>query len=369
MTETAKRIVIAAAGTGGHVMPGLAVARELKRRGWSLSWLGTLSGMEGGLVARDQIPFTGLNFRGVRGRGLFGALTGGLKLVGAFFAARAQLKRARPSVVFSTGGYVAVPVGFAARSLGIPLVMMNCDADLLMSTNTLMPFTTALACGFAGGARSFAKDKGVITGNPVRADIVALSSVRERFAGRSGPLKLFVFGGSLGAKVLNETLPQALALMPAAERPTVVHQTGRDRDEAVRAAYAALGVTADVRAFINDMATEYANADVVICRSGATSVSELAVGGVPAILVPFVAKTTAHQLGNARYMASKEAAILLEQKDLTPESLKTLLEGLTRERLVALGENAARLGKARATENVADLIERVSAGLAPQEIA
>lgn len=369
MTEKTRSVYIAAAGTGGHVMPGLAVARELQRRGWTTAWLGTTTGMESGLVARERIPFTGLNFQGVRGRGLFGAIKGGLKLISAFFAARSVLANARPSVVFSTGGYVAVPVGFAARSLGIPLVMMNCDADLLMSTNTLMPFCQALACGFAGGARSFAKEKGVITGNPVRAEIVALPRPEERMASHTGPLKVFIFGGSLGAKVLNEVVPEAIAAMPAELRPQVVHQTGKDRDAEVREHYSRLGIEAEVVPFIHDMAARYRDCDVVISRSGATSISELAVGGIPAILVPFVAKTTAHQLGNARYMASHDAAILLEQKDLTPDSLKAILTSLTREKLIEMGKNARALGQAKASENVVDLIERIYEGKGPQEVA
>lgn len=369
MTEKKRTVYIAAAGTGGHVMPGLAVARELKARGWEVAWLGTTTGMESDLVGCEGIPFMGLNFQGVRGRGLLGAVKGGLKLIQAFFAARSVLAEARPTIIFSTGGYIAVPVGFAARSLGIPLVMMNCDADLLMSTNTLLKVCQAVACGFAGGARSFAKSKGVITGNPVRAEIVALPPTEERFAEHTGPLKLFVFGGSLGAKVLNDVLPEALALLPPEERPVVVHQTGKNRDEEVREHYARVGVEAEVLPFITDMAARYRECDVVLCRSGATSVSELCVGGVPAILVPFVAKTTAHQLGNARYMVSNDAAILMEQKDCTPEAVKNLLASLTREKLLKIGQSARALGHARASENVADLIERISEGKGPQEAA
>ena len=353
-----KCIVIAAAGTGGHVMPGIAVAKVLQSRGWRLHWVGTTTGMERGLVEKQAIDFDALNFQGVRGKGLLGAVKGGVKLLAAFFQARSILKRLRPKAVFSTGGYIAVPVGWAAKRLGIPLVLMNCDADLLMSTNTLLPISKALACGFAGGARSFAGSKGVVTGNPVRESILAIPPVQERWAGREGVLKLFVFGGSLGAKVINDVLPEALALIPEASRPMVVHQTGKNRDDEVRAHYERLGVKADVRPFIDDMAHEYSQCDVVLSRSGATSVSELCAAGVPAILVPFVAKTTSHQRGNARYMQSQGAAIVVEQSDFTPEYVKTLLSGLTREKLSEMATRARELAKPKAAEEVANLVEK-----------
>ena len=197
-TNKERVLVIAAAGTGGHVMPGLAVARVMKERGWRIVWIGTTTGMEGGLVEREGIEFHALNFQGVRGKGLAGAVKGGIKMLKAIWESRALLKKIKPDLVFSTGGYVAVPVGFAAQNLKRPIVLMNCDADLLMSTNTLMPFTSALACGFAGGARTFAGAKGHTTGNPVRAEIAALPAPAERLAGRFGPLRLFVFGGRPG---------------------------------------------------------------------------------------------------------------------------------------------------------------------------
>ena len=170
MSTDSKHLVILAAGTGGHVMPGLAVAKVMASRGWKISWVGTVAGMERGLVERHGIPFHALDFQGVRGRGPLGAIKGGFKLIGAFFASMKLLNELKPDAVFSTGGYVAVPFGFAAHRRKLPLVMMNCDADLLMSTNTLLPFCDALACGFAGGARTFAKEKGRTTGNPCYED-------------------------------------------------------------------------------------------------------------------------------------------------------------------------------------------------------
>lgn len=361
MSAPEKHLVIAAAGTGGHVFPGLAVARVMMARGWRVSWVGTKTGMESALVAKDGIPFHALDFSGVRGKGKLGALKGLVKLCEAFFASRRLLSDLKPDAYFSTGGYVAVPSGWGAKSLHLPIVLMNCDADLLMSTNTLMKACDALACGFAGGARTFARSKGHTTGNPVRADIAAVPDPDARFAGREGPLKLFVFGGSLGAQVLNDVLPEALAKIPAEVRPKVLHQTGRDRDEPVRAAYARLGVEAEVVPFIDDMAARYAESDLVICRAGATSVSEICAAGAASILVPFVAKTTAHQLGNARYMEREGAARLLEQKDCTAENLAAMLAAMTRGDALALARRARALAKADAAERVADLIEETCA--------
>ena len=357
-----RTLVIVAAGTGGHVMPGLAVARVMKRRGWRIVWIGTTTGMEGDLVAREGIEFHALNFQGVRGKGLMGAVKGGLKMLKAIWESRALLKKIKPDLVFSTGGYVAVPVGLAAQSLKRQIVLMNCDADHLMSTNTLMPFTSALACGFAGGARTFAGVKGHTTGNPVRAEIAAIPAPAERFAGRFGPLRLFVFGGSLGAQILNDVVPEALARIPAEHRPVVLHQTGRGRDAEVRAHYEKLGVAAEVVPFIDDMAARYRESDLVICRSGATSCSELCAAGAAAVLVPFIAKTTKHQLGNARYLAERKAAWLVEQPEFTPEKVAALIEGVDREKLLAVAQAARAIAVPDAAVKVADLIEETLAG-------
>ena len=356
-----KKLVIAAAGTGGHVMPGLAVARVMQERGWDISWVGTTTGMEAGLVGKRNIPFYGLNFQGVRGKGVFGAVKGGFKLIGAFFESRRLLKEIAPDAVFSTGGYVAVPLGTAAHRMKLPLVMMNCDADLLMSTNTLLPFCDALACGFAGGARTFAKEKGRTTGNPVRADIVAIAPPQDRMADRQGQLRLFVFGGSLGAQIFNDVMPAVMAAIPESERPEIVHQTGKDRDAPVRAAYEKAGVKAEVVPFIDNMAARYEACDVVICRAGATSISELCAAGAASILVPFVAKTTSHQMGNARYMAERHASILVPQEEFTVERMAELISGLTRDRLLELAKNARATARPQAAEAVADLIEEITA--------
>ena len=352
-----KHLIIAAAGTGGHVMPGLAVAEEMKKRGWTVSWIGTPVGMESRLVGQRNIEFDALDFTGMRGKGIKHMFTGALKLVKACFAAKALVEKRQASAMFSTGGYIAVPAAFGARSKNKPLIMMNCDAGSLMSVRAVMPWAQAVMCGFDGECAHRAGAKAIVSGNPVREDILALPEPQQRYAARTGKLNLLVFGGSLGAKVLNETVPAAIAKFPLEERPIVTHQCGKNAVEDVKALYAKYGVEAQVISFIDDMASAYNKADVVVCRAGATTVSELTAGGIPAILVPFVVSTTQHQLGNARYMQDEGAGILLEQKDLTPDSLYEKLRSLTREDLLTMADKARSLAKRGAAKTVADTIE------------
>lgn len=355
-----KHLIIAAAGTGGHVMPGLAVAEEMKKRGWTVSWIGTPVGMESRLVGQKHIEFDALDFTGMRGKGLKHMVGGALKLIKACFAAKKIVEHRQAAALFSTGGYIAVPAAFGARSKNKPLIMMNCDAGSLMSVRAVMPWAQAVMCGFDGECAQRAGAKAVVSGNPVREDILALPEPAERYAGRTGKMHLLVFGGSLGAQVLNETVPAALAKYDPADRPTITHQCGKNAVESVKALYVKYGVEAEVVSFIDDMASAYQRADVVVCRAGATTVSELTAGGVPAILVPFVVSTTQHQLGNARYMQEEGAGMLLEQKDLTPDSLYEKLSRLTREDLLAMATKARSLAKRGAAQTVADTIERLA---------
>jgi UDP-N-acetylglucosamine--N-acetylmuramyl-(pentapeptide) pyrophosphoryl-undecaprenol N-acetylglucosamine transferase len=354
-------LVVVAAGTGGHVMPGLAVAEALRGRGWSVSWLGTQTGMERGLVERHGIAFDAIDFSGLRGKGLKTLLLGGFLLLRALWQSRARLRARSPKVVFSTGGYVAVPAGMAASTLGVPLVLMNSDADSLLSTRVLTPISSGVLCGFDGAAVRKAGGKGLVTGNPVRAEIAAIPVPAARYSGRSGPLQLLVIGGSLGAQVLNETVPAALARIPAADRPRVVHQCGAKHVASIQAAYRDAGVEAEIVPFIDDIARRYAEADVVLCRAGAITVTELAAAGVPSILVPLVVSTTQHQRTNAEFMAGKGAALHLPQDQLTAERLATLLAGLTRAQLLGIAAAARALGRPDATATVAAVIEKVAA--------
>lgn len=356
-----KHLLIAAAGTGGHVMPGLAVAKIMQSRGWSVSWMGTQTGMESRLVSAHGIAFEGLDFRGVRGKGPLGAIQGVIKLLLATRKAKKSLAQMKPDVLFTTGGYIAVPVCKGAAKTRTPVALMNCDSDVLMSSKIVMKQAAAVACGFAGSARSMAGDKGRITGNPVRKDIEELPRPEQRLADRTGRLRLLVFGGSLGAKVLNETVPQALALFEPDQRPIVVHQTGESAREQVAERYRALGIEATVVSFIDDMAGAYRDSDIVLCRAGAMTVSELCAAGAASILVPLVLKTTRHQLGNARYMAERGAAILMEQPQLTPEHLFGVLMSLKRDKILALATAARSLSRQDAAVAVADMIEELVA--------
>lgn len=351
-------LVVMAAGTGGHVIPGLAVAQELQARGWTVSWLGTPQGMENRLVPTDRIPLDRIGFSGLRGKGLLHTLTGGMRLLKAFGECLAILRRRRADAVLGMGGYVCFPGGLMASVLNKPLMLVNADASLLMSNRALLPVADRVGFGFDGAAATKTK-RALVTGNPVRAEIEALPEPAVRYAGREGPLRLLVVGGSLGARVLNETLPAALALLPADARPAVVHQTGALQRDAVRAAYEAAGVEAEVVAFIDDMAAHLAACDVVVCRAGAVTVSELCAAGVASVLVPLIVSTTSHQRDNAQFMAQHGAALHLPQSEMSPQSLATLLGGMDRAGLLAIAEKARSLSRPRAAARVADEIERL----------
>ena len=353
-----KHLIVMAAGTGGHVIPGLAVAREMQSRGWSISWLGTPAGMENKLVPPSGIPIDTIGFSGLRGKGLLHTLTGGLRMLIAFWQCQRIIRARRASAVLGMGGYVCFPGGLMASLLNRPLVLVNADASLLMSNKALLPVADAVAFGFDGAAAQKVKHA-VVTGNPVRAEIENLPPPVDRFAGRSGALRVLVVGGSLGAKVLNECVPQALALLDAPSRPAVTHQTGQANLASVQAAYADAKVDADVLPFIDDMARRLADCDVIVCRAGAVTVSELCAAGVAAVLVPLVVSTTSHQRDNALYMAQHGAALHLPQRELAPERLAELLRGLTREALLAMAEKARALSRPRAAARVADEIERL----------
>jgi UDP-N-acetylglucosamine--N-acetylmuramyl-(pentapeptide) pyrophosphoryl-undecaprenol N-acetylglucosamine transferase len=350
-------LVIMAAGTGGHIIPGLAVAKEMQSRGWTVSWLGTREGMENRMVPAAGIALDAIGFSGLRGKGMVHTLTGGLRLLKAFWECLGLLRKRSADVVLGMGGYVCFPGGLMASLLGKPLLLVNADASLLLSNKALLPVADRIAFGFDGAAATTHK-RAVVTGNPVRAEIEALPPPAERLAGRRGPVKLLVVGGSLGARVLNETLPAALALIPADQRPQVVHQTGTLQRDGVREAYVKAGVDAgiEVLPFIDNMAERLAACDLMICRAGAVTVSELCAGGVPAVLVPLIVSTTAHQRDNALFMAQHGAAIHLPQTELTPARLASLLQSLDRSELLAMAEKARTLARPRAAARVADEI-------------
>jgi len=353
---TARHLVVMAAGTGGHVIPGLAVARAMQSRGWTVSWLGTTHGMENRLVPPSGIALDTIAFSGLRGKGLLHALAGGLRLIAAFWNCLRILRRRSADAVLGMGGYVCFPGGMAAALLGKPLVLVNADASLLLSNRWLLPVADRVAFGFDGEAARRTKNA-VVTGNPVRSEIEALAVPEARFAGRSGPLRLLVVGGSLGAQVLNECVPQALALCAETQRLRVTHQTGEAHLAAVRDGYARAGVEAELLPFIDDMSRRLAECDVLVCRAGAVTVSEICAAGVASVLVPLVVSTTGHQRDNAEHMARHAAAIHLPQSELAPQRLAELLRGLTRPALLAMAQKARAIALPHAAARVADELE------------
>ncbi len=353
-------LVVMAAGTGGHIMPGLAVAREMQGRGWSVSWLGTSHGMENQLVPPAQIPLDTIRFSGLRGKGLLHAATGGLRLLKAFWDCWGILRRRGADAVLGMGGYVCFPGGLMASLLNKPLLLVNADAALLMSNRSLLPVADRVAFGFAGDSAAKTKNA-VVTGNPVRAEIESIAAPAERYAARQGPLRLLVVGGSLGAQVLNQTVPAAVALLPDGLRPRITHQTGAAQADDVRTAYAQVGVSAEVLPFIDDMARRLADCDLMVCRAGAITVSELCAAGVPAILVPLIVSTTAHQRDNAQWLAGQGGALHLPQAQLTAQSLADALLGLSRDTLLAMAIKARALARPHAAARVADEIEKLVA--------
>jgi len=355
---THRHLVVMAAGTGGHVIPGLAVAREMQQRGWTVSWLGTTHGMENKLVPPSGIAMDNIAFSGLRGKGLMHTLTGGFRLLGAFWRCARILKRRKADAVLGMGGYVCFPGGLMTTALGKPLMLVNADAALLMSNRALLGIADRIAFGFDGKDIQKIK-RAVVTGNPVRAEIESLPMPAERFAGRSGPLRLLVVGGSLGAKALNDCVPQALALIDEALRPQVTHQTGAANHTAVLAAYDQAKVRGEVVPFIDNMAQRLADCDVILCRAGAVTVSELCAAGVPGVLVPLIVSTTSHQTDNAQWLAAHGAGIHLPQAELSPRKLADLLTGLTREVLLTMATKARSLAKPKAAARVADELERL----------
>ncbi|HEY9192315.1 MAG TPA: undecaprenyldiphospho-muramoylpentapeptide beta-N-acetylglucosaminyltransferase [Methyloversatilis sp.] len=342
--------LIMAGGTGGHIYPGLAVADELRARGWRVVWLGNADGMEARIVPPRGYDLQSIRFNALRGKGLARKLMLPLNLLRGFRQALAVLGRVQPQVVLGLGGYVTFPGGMMAVLRGIPLVLHEQNSVAGLANRVLARVADRVLAGFPNALAG-----AHWTGNPVRADIAALPEPAVRFAGRSGPLKLLVVGGSLGAQALNEAVPQALALIPEPERPQVTHQAGERNMPALEAAYAKAGVDATLAPFIDDMAGAYARADLVICRAGALTVAELAAAGVGAILVPFPHAVDDHQTGNARFLAETGGAVLMPQDTLTPASLAVLLNSLDRTRLLDMAQCARAQARPGATAEVADI--------------
>ena len=344
-----KTLMVMAGGTGGHIYPGLAVADFLRDAGWRIVWLGNPDGMEAGLVPSRGYEVAWGRFAALRGKGLLTKLLLPINLLRGFWQALRALSRVKPDVVLGMGGYITFPGGMMAALTGRPLVLHEQNSVAGLANKVLAGVADRVMTGFPN-----VFGKGTWAGNPVRADIALLPAPAARFAGRQGPLRVLVVGGSLGATALNEIVPQALALIDPANRPAVTHQSGSKQIHALRAHYAKAGVAAELLPFIDDMAARYADADLVICRAGALTVAELAAAGVGSVLIPFPFAVDDHQTRNAQFLADAGAAVLVPQRELTPASLAALMRSMTRERLLEMAQKARGLAKPDATRVVAE---------------
>jgi UDP-N-acetylglucosamine--N-acetylmuramyl-(pentapeptide) pyrophosphoryl-undecaprenol N-acetylglucosamine transferase len=342
-------VMIMAGGTGGHIFPGLAVAECMRAAGWEVVWMGAKSGMEARIVPPRGYRMAWIRARALRGKGLLAKLLLPANLLWSFWESGRAVFRLRPDVVLGMGGYVAFPGGMMASLLARPLAVHEQNAIAGLANRVLAALADKAMVAFPGALK-----KAEWTGNPVRAEIAALAAPDERLSKRSGPLRLLVVGGSLGAQALNQAVPSALALFAPQERPRVVHQAGEAHLEALRENYAAAGVEGELVAFIDDMARRYAEADLVLCRAGATTVAELCAGGIASVLVPFPHAVDDHQSANARFLSERGAAILLPQSEMSAGALAGLLRSLDRSRLLAMARAARALGKPDAARVVAE---------------
>lgn len=349
-------LMVMAGGTGGHVYPAMAVADYLKGKGWNIVWLATEGGMENRLITGKGYSVAMIRMSGVRGKGLLRWLNLPFQLLRACLQSRQAIRAHRPDVVLGMGGFAAFPGGLMARILRRPLVIHEQNSIAGLTNRVLSKFATRVLAAFPS---AFGR-KAALVGNPVRGDIAAIPLPEERYFGRTGPLRLLVVGGSLGAQALNEVVPQALALLPPASRPRVIHQAGAKHIDSLVENYRKAGVEAETRAFIEDMADMYAWCDLVICRAGALTIAEVAAVGVASVLVPFPHAVDDHQTYNARYLSENGAAVLVPQAELTARHLAGMLAEFTRTTLQDMAERARGLGKPEATQSVAQICMEVA---------
>jgi UDP-N-acetylglucosamine--N-acetylmuramyl-(pentapeptide) pyrophosphoryl-undecaprenol N-acetylglucosamine transferase len=347
--------LIMAGGTGGHIFPGLAVAEALRERGWRVHWLGAPGSMESRLVPPRGFPLELVEFGGVRGKGVKTLFLLPLRLLRAFWQALQVVRRVQPDVLVGLGGYITFPGGMMGTLLGKPLVLHEQNSVAGMANKVLTGIADRVFTAFPN---VFKKAEWV--GNPLRAEFLRQPVPAERFAGRSGPLRLLVVGGSLGAKALNDTVPQALALIPSAQRPQVIHQSGEKQIEALRANYTAAGVLAELTPFIDDTAQAFADADLIVCRAGASTVTEIAAVGAAALFVPFPHAVDDHQTTNARFLMDAGGAWLVQQTELTPASLAMKLQTLQREQLLEMAGKAKQMEKTEAVAAVVSACEQLA---------
>lgn len=350
-----RSILIMAGGTGGHIFPALAVADILRAWGWKVTWLGAPDSMEAELVPRHGYDMELVKFAGLRGKGMLRKLMLPFNLSLALMQSAFAMFRVRPDVVLGMGGYITFPGGVMAALLRRPLLIHEQNSIAGLSNRMLAGVAQRILTGFPGVLR-----KATWCGNPVRREIAQLPEPEQRYAARSGKLNVLVVGGSLGAQALNETIPEALAKLDAADRPQVTHQTGKRHLDTVQQRYEQLGVQAEIVPFLDDMAGQYARADLVICRAGALTVAELAAAGVASLLVPFPFAVDDHQTGNARFLSEQGAAMLVKQSELDAEKLARTLKQLDRDQLMSMARHARNLAKADAAQDVATLCKTMA---------
>lgn len=341
-----RTILIMAGGTGGHIFPGLAVAEQMRGAGWKVVWMGNRGGMEERLVPPHGYPAAWIRARAARGKGLLAKLLLPANMLFSFWESARHIRRVRPDVVLGLGGYVAFPGGMMASLLNRPLALHEQNAIAGLANRVLASVADKAMVAFPEALKG-----GEWTGNPVRSTIADIAPPEARFAGRSGPLRILVVGGSLGAQALNETLPKALALLDGAAQ--VVHQSGEKHLDALKNHYRDAGVQGELVPFIDDMAKRYAEADLIICRAGAVTVAELSAGGMASVLVPFPHAVDDHQTANARFLSDRGAAVLVPQRELNPEMLAKLIRSLDRAKLLEMAMKARSLGKPDAARVVA----------------
>ncbi len=352
MSIGSRPILIMAGGTGGHVYPALAVARELMQSDVPVVWLGTRKGLEARVVPAAGISIEWLSVTGLRGKDVFTILLAPVRLSIACIQAALILLRIKPRLVLGMGGFVTGPGGLMCKLLRRPLVIHEQNAVVGTTNRILSRIADSVLEAFPG---TFSKAISAYhTGNPVRLEISSLAAPEQRFHNRQGRLRLLIVGGSQGARFFNELVPKAVLTMPESMRPIIRHQAGVRAREKVDASYKALGIQAEVIPFLDEMAAAYSWSDLVIARSGAMTVAELAAVGLPAILVPFPYAIDDHQTANAQYLAKQNAALVAQQTELTAEKLGDWLSELTvdRERLLAMAKRAREVARPEATQLV-----------------
>ena len=348
--------LVMAGGTGGHIFPGLAVAQALRSAGWQVRWLGAPDSMESRIVPPRGFAMELIDFQGVRGKGRLALLAAPWRLARACWQSLALLRRLRPTGVVGLGGYISLPAGLTAALLRIPLVLHEQNAVAGLANRVLARLAQRV---FSAYPKALPAAHWV--GNPLRAEFLQQATPQQRFAARSGPLRVLVVGGSLGARALNNVVPQALALIAPEQRPVVIHQSGEKQIDELRANYAAAGVAATLTPFIDNTAQAFADADLVLCRAGASTVTEIAAVGAAAVFVPFPFAVDDHQTHNARFLVEAGGGWLLPQPQLTPAYLAHMLQTLDRNTLLQRAVAAKTMEKTQATQAMAAACEELAA--------